>query len=89
MNLMIYGFVGVVCGVIGMAVGDLGGKKNGMAGLVLGFLLGPLGVVIAAVLPAGAVGKQEIRGTTRVLLLVALAVPVILFGLYVWMKSHI
>ena len=49
----------VICGVIGMAVGDMGGKKNGKTGLALGILLGPLGVVIAAVLPAGAETAQK------------------------------
>jgi hypothetical protein len=42
----------VIFGFIGMAIGDLGGKKNGAAGFALGALLGPLGCVIAAVIPA-------------------------------------
>jgi hypothetical protein len=39
-----------ICGVIGMAIGDLGGKKNGAAGFALGALLGPIGWIITAVL---------------------------------------
>ena len=38
-------------GVIGMAIGDLGGKKNGPVGGLLGALLGPLGWIIVAVMP--------------------------------------
>lgn len=49
--------VGVVCGFIGMAVGDHGGKNNGNTGFILGFLLGPIGILIAAVL-APAEGNQ-------------------------------
>jgi len=38
-------------GVIGMVIGDLRDKNNGMLGLALGALLGPVGWIIAAVLP--------------------------------------
>ncbi len=49
---MVYIFLGagVVCGVVGMAVG--GTKGNAGAGLVLGFLFGPIGILIAVLLPA-------------------------------------
>lgn len=47
-----------ICGVIGMAIGDLGGKKNGPLGGLLGALLGPIGWIIVAVLPP-AEGKEE------------------------------
>jgi hypothetical protein len=52
--LIIYGISAVIFGVIGMAIGDLGGKKNGPLGGLLGALLGPIGILIVAVLP-----KQE------------------------------
>lgn len=43
-----------IFGVIGMAIGDLGGKKNGPVGFLLGALLGPIGCIIAAVIPPAA-----------------------------------
>lgn len=36
-----------------MAIGQMGGRDNGFAGLVLGFMLGPLGLLIVAILQAG------------------------------------
>jgi hypothetical protein len=45
-------FAGFVCGCIGAVLGD---KKNrGMAGFWLGFLLGPIGVLVLVLLPAEA-----------------------------------
>lgn len=44
----------VIFGFIGMAIGDLGGKKNGPVGFILGGLLGPIGCIIAAVIPPAA-----------------------------------
>jgi hypothetical protein len=44
----------VVFGFIGMALGDLGGKAQGPAGFLCGALLGPLGCVIAVLLPPAA-----------------------------------
>lgn len=38
----------IICGVIGGAVGS--GKNMGCAGFLLGLLLGPLGIIIVAVL---------------------------------------
>ena len=52
--LIILGISALICGVIGLAIGDLGGKKHGPLGGLLGALLGPLGILIVAVLP-----KQE------------------------------
>ena len=40
-----------IFGLIGMAIGDAGGKKNGAKGFVLGLVLGPIGCIVAAVLP--------------------------------------
>lgn len=50
----------VIFGFVGMAIGDLGDKKNGTTGFVLGALLGPLGCVIAAVIPAADADKAEV-----------------------------
>ena len=86
---MIYitcGIIAVVCAVIGMAIGDLGGKKNGVAGLLLGGLLGPLGCVIAALLPAEVMQNQGMRPTTWILLMVASAVPVAIYCLMLYLK---
>lgn len=44
----------VIFGFIGMALGDLGGKAQGPAGFLCGALLGPLGCVIAVLLPPAA-----------------------------------
>lgn len=38
-------------GLVGLFVGDLGNKHNGTTGAILGALLGPIGWLIAAVLP--------------------------------------
>ena len=48
----------VVFGFIGMALGDLGGKAQGPAGFLCGALLGPLGCVIAVLLPPAAPGPD-------------------------------
>lgn len=59
--LIMYGISAVICGVIGFAIGDLGGKKNGPIGGLLGALLGPIGLIMVALLPAEAdkpKGKQ-------------------------------
>ena len=40
-----------IFGLIGMAIGDSGGKKNGAKGFVLGLVLGPIGCIVAALLP--------------------------------------
>jgi hypothetical protein len=39
----------LVCGILGMVVAS--GKGNGGMGFVLGLLLGPLGILIAVLLP--------------------------------------
>ena len=46
-------FSSLIFGIVGCAVGDLGGKKNGKKGMALGALLGPIGCIIAAILPPG------------------------------------
>lgn len=56
--LIYYGLSALVFGVIGFAVGDLGAKKNGPLGGVLGALLGPIGLIVVALLPAEA-GKPH------------------------------
>ena len=52
----------VIFGVIGMAIGDYGGKKNGPMGALLGALLGPLGCIIAALLPPGDGAEKKVTG---------------------------
>lgn len=57
MNFLIYlGTTGIICAVIGAALGDLGGRKNAKVGFLLGLLLGPLGLIVAAVIPAAVEG---------------------------------
>jgi hypothetical protein len=46
-------FSSLIFGIVGCAVGDLGSKKNGKKGMALGALLGPIGCIIAAILPPG------------------------------------
>lgn len=41
----------IISGLIGFFIGDLGNKNNSNSGAVLGFLLGPIGWIITAVLP--------------------------------------
>lgn len=53
-TLIIIIICAVVFGFIGMALGDLGGKAQGPAGFLCGALLGPLGCVIAVLLPPAA-----------------------------------
>ena len=36
----------LICGFIGMAIGDLGEKQNGTLGFWLGAMLGPIGWII-------------------------------------------
>ena len=43
----------LIFGIVGCAIGDLGGKKNGKKGMALGALLGPIGWIIVAILPPG------------------------------------
>ena len=50
--LIVLMFGGFVSGLIGLAIGDLGGKRNRRTGFALGFLLGPIGWIITAVIPA-------------------------------------
>jgi uncharacterized membrane protein YeaQ/YmgE (transglycosylase-associated protein family) len=50
-TIIILLIAGVICGFIGMGIGDLNGKNNGNKGFLLGFLLGPIGCIIAALLP--------------------------------------
>lgn len=48
--LLVVGFVGLLLlGVLGAFIGNM--RRHGVAGFWLGFLLGPLGVLIAALLP--------------------------------------
>lgn len=50
--IVLWIILGVIFAAIGFAVGDAGRKNNGGAGAVLGGLLGPIGVLIAAVMPS-------------------------------------
>lgn len=50
--------LGIICGFIGMAIGDIGGKGNAGSGFILGLLLGPLGCIIAAVIPPSATSEK-------------------------------
>lgn len=80
MNYLPYLIVAVICGVIGMAIGDLANKKNGVLGLALGALLGPLGILIVAVLPAGAAGSQEGKSNVVPLIIIAAVIAVLLIA---------
>jgi MFS family permease len=52
------GLVGLlVCGFIGYAVGDT--RKQGGLGFLLGFLLGPLGILVAVLLPKKEAPKAQ------------------------------
>lgn len=51
MEYLLYLIPAVIFAVIGMGVGDAGGKKNGAIGFILGLALGPIGCIVAAVLP--------------------------------------
>jgi hypothetical protein len=42
---------GIISGLIGLFIGDLGNKNNSKSGALLGFFLGPIGWIITAVLP--------------------------------------
>ena len=53
----------VICGLVGMAIGDLGGKKNGALGGLLGALLGPIGWIIVAVSPPKNDGESSVQPT--------------------------
>ena len=44
--LCIWGAVGIVCGVIGCLLGM--SKDAGELGFILGFLLGPIGIIVSA-----------------------------------------
>lgn len=43
--------IGGVCAAIGYCIGEMGGKNNQVPGCFLGFLLGPIGLIIVALLP--------------------------------------
>lgn len=49
----------VVSGIIGMAIGDLGNKQNGQTGFLLGAVLGPIGWIVTAVIPANAKAEKK------------------------------
>jgi hypothetical protein len=54
-------FAGLVLGILFAFLGSLlaGRKGNGLAGAVLGLLLGPIGIIIALLLPAQKVEPKE------------------------------
>jgi hypothetical protein len=49
--LMLILIGGIISGMIGLFIGDLGNKNNSKSGALLGFFLGPIGWIITAVLP--------------------------------------
>ena len=54
----------VIFGFIGMGIGDLGRKNNGSVGFALGALLGPVGWIITAVIPANATDQSKSESPT-------------------------
>ena len=51
MEYIIFIIIWLVFAILGGVVGDAGGKGNGGLGFVLGLFLGPLGILVAALLP--------------------------------------
>ena len=61
-TIVILGILGwLVCGLIGAALAKEKGREQ--EGLILGFLFGPIGIVIALLLPARTTGRRN-AGTT-------------------------
>ena len=53
--------VWLICGLIGAALAKEKGREQ--EGLILGFLFGPIGIVIALLLPARTVGRRNTGAT--------------------------
>ena len=51
MIIIVWFVIGCVCAAIGYGLGEMGGKNNQLTGAVLGFLLGPIGLIIVALMP--------------------------------------
>lgn len=82
-------FGSVICGTIGLAIGDLGNKRNGWTGFLLGLCLGPIGWIIVAVLPPGAEkagdsSKAQFDPLTKYVLLGLAICSMVLIGLLVF-----
>lgn len=59
-ELIVLMMIGIVCGLLGAAIGA---KKNQpMAGFILSFLLGPLGVLVMLVVPSAFPKCPECKG---------------------------
>ena len=58
MIIIAYFVIGCVCAAIGYGLGEMGGKNNQLPGAALGFLLGPIGLIIVALMP-----PSELNGT--------------------------
>jgi len=52
MEYIVFGILWLIFALLGTVVGNAGGKRNGELGFVLGLILGPLGILVAALLPA-------------------------------------
>ena len=83
-NLVLILVFCIIFGVIGMALGDLGKKKNGKIGFLLGFLLGPLGVIITPFLPAGA--QVEKSSNAGKLLIAGAVIAGLMVAGWVWLR---
>lgn len=81
-------FFSVICATIGLAIGDLGKKRNGWTGFLLGLFLGPIGWIIVAVLPPSAeesddTSKTKMDPLTKFTLLGLAVCSIALIGLMV------
>lgn len=75
----------IIFGVIGMALGDQGKKKNGRMGFLLGFLLGPLGLIITPFLPAGT--QVEKSSNAGKLLIAGAVIATLMAAGWMWLRS--
>lgn len=79
---MIFILACLIFGLIGMIIGNLGEKKNGELGLILGLLFGPIGWIITAVLPPRKAGaKSNLKALLAILAIVTVAV--VIFSIWI------
>lgn len=57
MIIIAYFVIGCACAAIGYGLGEMGGKNNQLPGAMFGFLLGPIGLLIVAMLPPSAASE--------------------------------